>query len=251
MARKITKVRTFAGIHPTANPYFYTWIHQNLQAMKKLFYLLAFLPLTAISYAQSGNPNTMSVLVDGELYETEPRRIRIGRYGYITGNVISPDKSLRIWMGTYDGEEITESGQYLIVGDENYKKDDAAIAAWSTGAYKGIAFVKYVEETKTPRMEYHVGESVFTGQAITAVMGDDGYLELTFDADLDGSYWKEKVAATAFGGVGRLTDKMKDKAVTGATGYDQDIDPEGRGYRRQKETDQIKLTEARIRLKME
>lgn len=219
--------------------------------MKKLVLLVLPLFLTLFAHAQSGNPNTMTVLVDGKEYATEPRRIMIGAYSYITGNAINPDKSLRVWLGTYDGQEISEPGKYLIVGDEGYKKDDEVDKAWMTGQYKGIAFVRYIEETKTPRMEFHMGESVFTGQSIDVRKGDDGYLELTFDADLAGTWWKENTSATVFGGVGRLTDKMTDKAVTGATGYDQDIDPEGRGYKKQKTTDQVKLTQCKIRLKLD
>ncbi len=219
--------------------------------MKK-FIVHIFLALLALPmFGQTGNPNTMTVKVDGEEYQTEPRRIKIGHYGYITGNAIGPDKSLRVWLGTWDGNEIAETGTYLIVGEDNSRKNDKVSLEWQTGKYKGIAFIRYVEETKSPRMEYHMGESVFNGETIEAVMGDDGYLELTFNATLEGSWWKEKTSATVFGGVGRLTDKMQDKAVTSATGYDQNIDPEGWGYKKQKETDKIVLTDAKVRLKFE
>jgi hypothetical protein len=204
---------------------------------------------THLLYSQEGNPNTMTVMINGEEYTTEPRRIKIGRYGYITGNTIGPDKSLRIWLGSIDGTEIAESGTYLIIGEGDNDKDKAVSNEYMTGRYKGIAFVKYVEETKSPRMEYHVGESRFKGETIEAVYGDDGFLELTFDAVLDGTYWKEKATATVFGGLDRLGDKMKDKAVTSASGYDQNIDPEGNGYKKQKETDTITLTEGRLRLR--
>ncbi len=43
---------------------------------------------------------------------------------------------------------------------------------------------------------------------------------------------------------------MENKAVTGATGFEQDIDPEGNGYKKQKETDVIELTEGKVRIKM-
>lgn len=218
--------------------------------MKSFFLFVLQLLIAAHLQGQSGNPNTMSVMVEGKAYTTEPRRITIGAYSYITGNAINPDKSLRIWLGTYDGREIAEPGRYLIVGDDGYKKDDGVEKAWMTGEYKGIAFVRYIEETKSPRMEYHMGESMFSGQAIEVTKSDDGYFHMAFDADLAGSWWKESTSATVFGGIGRLTDKMADKAVTGATGYDQDIDPEGRGYKKQKTTDSVKLTECRIRLKL-
>jgi hypothetical protein len=99
-------------------------------------------------------------------------------------------------------------------------------------------------------MEYHAGESMNNAETMEAVVTDDGFVELTFNCTLTGSWWKEKTSATVFGGVGRIVDKMEDKAVTSATGYDQDIDPEGWGYKKQKETDVITLKEARVRLKI-
>src|SRR6186713_3334990 len=108
---------------------------------------------TTFLMSQEGNPNTMSVMVNGKEYKTEPHRIKIGAYGYITGNAISPDISLRIWLGSYDGKDLNEPGKYLVIGeDENYKKNEEVNNAYLTGKYKGIAFVKYVEETKSPRM---------------------------------------------------------------------------------------------------
>lgn len=202
-------------------------------------------------YSQTGNPNTMSVKINDKEFTTEPRRIRIGHYGYITGNTVGPDKSLRFWLASVDGTEWKESGHYLIIGEnDNYNRDVDFQQAWATNQYKGIIAIKYVEETKSPRMEYHVGKSKFTGDYVNVTKGEDGYVEFTFDATLDGSWWKEKTSATAFGGVGRIINKMEDKAVTGASGYDQNIDPEGNGYKMQKETDTITLKEGKVRLKM-
>jgi len=219
--------------------------------MKNLLVLLLLVVSTTSLFAQDGNPNTMSVMVNGKEYKTEPRRIKIGAYGYITGNAISPDISLRIWLGSFNGTDLNEPGTYLVIGeDENYKKNEEINAAYATGKYKGIAYVKYVEETKTPRMEYHVGESAYNGETIEVVNGTDGYQDITFNVTLDGAYWKEKTSATAFGGLNRLTNKLEDKAVTSATGYEQNIDPEGAGYKKQATLDTIKLTDGKVRIKM-
>jgi hypothetical protein len=218
--------------------------------MKNL-YLVLLLALNTVSlFSQEGNPNTMSVMVNGKEYKCEPHRIKIGAYGYITGNAISPDISLRIWLGSFDGRDLNEPGSYLVIGeDENYKKNDEINNAYLTGKYKGIAFVKYVEETKSPRMEYHVGESLYKGETIDVVNTPDGYQDITFNVTLDGSMWKEKTSATAFGGLNRLSNKLEDKAVTGATGYEQNIDPEGAGYKKQATLDTIKLTDGKVRIK--
>jgi len=206
---------------------------------------------TTFLMSQEGNPNTMSVMVNGKEYKTEPHRIKIGAYGYITGNAISPDISLRIWLGSYDGKDLNEPGKYLVIGEhDNPSKDDSIATAYMTGKYKGIAYVKYVEETKSPRMEYHVGESNWNGEVIEVVNTADGYQDIKFTVTLEGSTWKEKTSATAFGGLNRLTNKLEDKAVTGATGYEQNIDPEGAGYKKQKELDVIKLTEGKVKIKL-
>ena len=214
-----------------------------------LFTLLTMASLPVV--AQLENENTMTFMVNGVEYKTEPRRIKIGNYGYITGNQIGPDKSLRIWMGTWDGREITDPGTYLIIDAWSNDAGKHVEKTYDISKYKGIATIKYVEETKAPRMEYHMGLSQNGADEMEVNMGDDGYLELTFNATLDGSWWKEKTSATVFGGVGRIVDKMEDKAVTEATGYDQDIDPEGWGYKKQKETDIITLKDAVVRLKMQ
>lgn len=211
--------------------------------------MLVFIALSQ-AVAQLENSNTMTVMVNDVEYKTEPRRIKIGNYGYITGNAIGPDKSLRIWMGTWNGTEITEPGTYLIVDAWHDNTNKHLESTYDLNKYKGIATIKYVEETKSPRLEYHMGLSQNGTETMEAVMGDDGYLELSFDATLGGSWWKEKTSTTVLGGMGRLVDKMEDKAVTSATGYDQDMDPEDWGYKKQKITDTIILKQGKVRLKM-
>ena len=128
---------------------------------------------------------------------------------------------------------------------ENKKKFDEL-----AGKYKGVAVIKYVEETREPRMEYHVGKSQNADETIEVKMGDDGFLEAKFSGALAGSYWKEKATATVFGGMGRLMNKMEDKVITKASGYDSDIDPEGNGYKKQDKADKIVIENAVVRLKM-
>ena len=204
--------------------------------MKYFFFLLLLLLNTTWITAQTDTTKSISVKVNGVEYKTRPQHIRIGTYGYITGNAINPDKCLRIWLGTYDGSEVKESGTYLIVDAYEPDTEENIKTAYASGNYKGIAAIKYVEETKSPRMEYHVGMSENKGETIEVKMGADGYTEFTFNCSLKGTWWKEKVTTTAFGGVNRIMGKMEDKAVTGATGFEQDIDPEGKGYLKKKET---------------
>lgn len=218
--------------------------------MKYYLLICALLTTCCMSFAQDDGTSTMSVLVDGKEYKTEPRRIRIGNYGYITGNTIGPDKSLRIWMAGLHGEEIKEPGTYLII-DAYENVPDKQVEDWIiSGKYKGIATIKYVEETKSPRMEYHVGMSGNKGETMEVRLADDGFTEFTFNSTLNGTWWKEKTLTTAFGGVDRLVSKMEDKAVTEATGFEQDIDPEGNGYKKQKTTDSIVLTEGKVRMRL-
>ena len=202
------------------------------------------------AYAQIANDNSMSVQIDGKEYKTQPRRIRIGNYWWVTANAIKPDKSLRIWLGSYDGKDIIEPGSYLVVNADNPDTKANRKLAQDLTKFKGIAAIKYVEETKQPRMEYHVGMSENNDEIIEVKKGADGFLEATFSGTLAGSYWKEKAGATVFGGMGRLMSKMQDKVVTKTTGYDSDIDPEGNGYRKQSNTDKIVLSNGVFKLKM-
>jgi hypothetical protein len=218
--------------------------------MKPLHVIALLLTLATTTFAQVSNENTFSVQIYGTDYKTQPRRIRIGNFWWITANSVKPDQSIRIWLGSYDRKDIVEPGTYLIVDEDKPDAGEKRKAAERTSTYTGIAFVKYVVETKEPRMEYHVGKSQNGTETITVKVGSDGFLEASFDCTLAGTYWKEKGTATVFGGMGRLVGKMQDKVITKTTGYDSDIDPEGRGYKKQDNTDTIKLSNGKFRVKL-
>ncbi len=213
---------------------------------------LALCLLTVTTFGQQAikNDNTLSVQLDGKDYTTQPRRIRIGSFWWITANSINPDKSLRIWLGSYDGKDALESGTYLVVDADKGTDKATRKRVEELGKYKGIAAIKYVEETRSPRMEYKVGKSQNNDETIEVKANPDGTLEATFSGSLAGTLWKEKAAATVFGGMGRLIDKAQDKAITKGTGYDSDIDPEGNGYRKTGNTDNIVLTNGKFKLKL-
>lgn len=216
----------------------------------RLFFTLLLLGSTFLAEGQIANDNTLSVSIDGENYQAPPRRIRIGNYWWITANSIKPDQSLRIWLGSYNNSDGIEPGTYLVVDADDPDTKDNRKKAQDSGQYKGLAAIKYVKETKEPRMEYHVGKSKNNNETITVKKGPDGALEATFGGSLAGTYWKEKASATVFGGVGRLMNKMEDKVITKTTGYDSAIDPEGNGYKKQLKTDTIELKDGTFRLKM-
>lgn len=219
--------------------------------MKKiLIALLLFVSFENFGQQVIANDNTLTATIDGKEFKTQPRRIRIGAYYWVTANLISPDRSLRFWFVDFTHQDIIpEVGKYLLV-DEKYASKKEAEKMVLEGKLKGIAVVKYVEETKSPRMEFHVGEALKDETATIEITNNkNGFLEGTFTMNLEGTYWKEKASATVFGGMGRLIDKAKDKAKTSATGYDQDIDPEGNGYRKQDKKDQISITNGKFKLK--
>ncbi|GGD78387.1 hypothetical protein GCM10011514_48030 [Emticicia aquatilis] len=200
-------------------------------------------------FAQITNENSMSVMLDGKEFKTQPRQIKIGNYAYFTGNATKPDKMLRIWLGDYYGRSAVESGNYLIVNADNPDTKENIKKAQDLGKYKGIAAIKYVEEIKEPRMDYHVGESQNNDETLEVKAGADGFIEITFNATLIGSYWKEKASATVLGGLGRIKDKIESKVITSATGFDSDIDPEGNGYKKQDKKDTIVLKDGKMKLK--
>lgn len=218
--------------------------------MKIVFTLACLMAVAATAFGQVANDNTLTVQIDGKEFATQPRRIRIGNYWWVTANSVKPDKSLRMWLGSFDRKDALESGTYLVVDADRPDTKENRKKYEDFGKYKGIAIVKYVEETKQPRMEYHVGKSQNNDETIDVKLGTDGFLEATFNGKLAGSHWKEKASATVFGGMGRLVNKMEDKAITKASGYDSDIDPEGNGYKKQDKTDEIVLTNGKVRLKV-
>ncbi|HRP90213.1 MAG TPA: hypothetical protein PKX92_09245 [Edaphocola sp.] len=204
--------------------------------------LLLLLPTFLIAQ----NKNSLTVKVDGKEFKTEPRRINFKHYVYYTGNISKPETMLRIWLADFTGAPTTKSGRYLVIDNENPLSKKEINEQLLTKKYEGFAFVRYVVETKSPRMAYHVGDSGNKNETITVNKREDGNLELSFNLELNGTYWKEKAGATVFGGLGRLQNKMEDKLISKATGFDWNIDPEGNGYRKQKETDIIKLTDGKM-----
>lgn len=219
--------------------------------MKTLYSLMLMLAVATTTWGQIANDNTFTVQIDGKDYKAQPRRIQLGRYWWLTANTIKPDQSVRIWLASVDNKDAIEPGTYLIVDADKPDTKDNWKSVETMGNYKGIAAIKYVEETKEPRMEYHVGKSQNNNETVVVTRGADGFLVATFsNTRLAGSYWKEKASATVFGGVGRLMNKMEDKAITKTTGYNSDIDPEGNGYRRQDKTDTVVLTNGQFRMKL-
>lgn len=212
---------------------------------------LIFLCVMAIAVnAQIQKDHTLSVMIDDKEFTGQPQNLRFGGYRYITTSSSKPDQNLRIWIAGWDGGYIYEPGIYLIVNGDNPDTKENMKKVEDYTKYKGIAAIKYVIETKAPRMEYHVGYSENNNEVLEVKRTDDGYLEFNLNCILNGTWWKEKTSATVFGGLGRITEKMKDKAVTNASGFEQDIDPEGNGYKKQKNTDKIVLKEGKVRLKL-
>lgn len=217
--------------------------------MKTTVKMLISLLVSTSTMAQIANDNTLSVLVDGKEYKTAPRRINIGAMWYVTANAIKPDKSLRFWFVTFEGKQVPGPGLYKIVDEDYNTKRQTQEELLENGKYKGLAFVRYVEETRTPRMEFHLGKSRReNGGEIEITSSSEKTLEGKLSATLDGTYWKERTSSTVFGGVGRLINKMEDKAITSATGYDSDIDPEKWDYKRQSQKDEIILKEGVFKL---
>jgi hypothetical protein len=217
--------------------------------MKSLNFLILLLFISLSTFGQITNDNSMTVMLDGKEFKTQPRQIKIGNYAYFTGNATKPDKMLRIWLGDFYGRSAVESGTYLIVNADKPDTKENIKKAQDLGKYKGIAAIKYVEETKEPRMEYHVGESQNNDETLEVKAGTDGFIEVSFNATLTGTHWKEKASATVFGGLGRIKDKIESKVITSATGFDSDIDPEGNGYKRQDNKDSIVLKDGKMKLK--
>lgn len=215
--------------------------------MKRILFLVFLLSAPGFIWAQKSNTNTLSVKINDTIFETQPRKMGIGRAVYFTGNIAKPETMLRIWIGDFEKGQRYESGTYLVINAENPPSRKETKERNYAEKYKGIAAIRYVLETKAPRMTYHVGDSQNNEETITLVNNDDGTLEIIFDnIELAGTHWKEKDVATVVGGLGRLQSKMESKVMSKTTGWDWNIDPEGNGYRKLKETDTIKLTDGKM-----
>lgn len=219
--------------------------------MKTKFFLLFLILAPVVLMAQNKNENTLTVKVNDTIMEAQPRKVGIGRAVYFTGNVSKPETMLRIWIADFDNGMRYESGTYLVINADNPPSKKEIKDGNYVEKYKGIAAMRYVLETKPPRMTFLVGDSQNNDETVTVTNNGDGNLEITFDnITLMGTNWKEKNFNTAVGGLGRLQDKMEDKIISKTTGFDWNIDPEGNGYRNLKEDEEIKLTEGKMVVKL-
>ncbi|MEP7322313.1 MAG: hypothetical protein ABI761_10350, partial [Saprospiraceae bacterium] len=162
--------------------------------MKILFFFITILFASSISFGQIQKDHIMAIMVDGKEFKSQPQQLKVGAYRYITASASKPDQNLRIWIAAWDGGMITESGSYLIVNGDNPDTKQNFKKAQDLGKYKGIAAVKYVLETKSPRMEYHVGYSTNNDEALNVKI-EDGYLQFDLNCNLDGTWWKERSSA--------------------------------------------------------
>ncbi|HTO17198.1 MAG TPA: hypothetical protein VLZ83_15640 [Edaphocola sp.] len=215
----------------------------------KLLILFLFLSPSLLS-AQKNNKNSLTVKVDGVEMQAPTRKVNFGKYVYYTSNLTKPETMLRIWIGNFSGGQANESGTYLVINGDIPPSKKEIKEKNLIEKYKGIAVVRYVLETKSPRMTYHVGDSGNKDETITVKNTGDGNLEISFNVELDGTHWKEKASATVFGGLGRLQSKAESKIISKTTGFDWNIDPEGNGYRKEKENDTIKLSEGKMIIKL-
>ena len=217
--------------------------------MKSNFILLFLFFIPGLLFAQKENENTLSVKINSEEFQAQVRKVKLGPYIYYTANMSKPETMLRIWLGDFYGKQTSESGTYLVVNSKNPPSKKEVKSEKLTEKYTGIAILRYVLETKAPRMTYLVGDSDNNNETLTVTSTEDGSLEISFDVMLNGTHWKEKNAATVVGGLGRIQNKLESKAISKATGYDWNIDPEGNGYRKLKETEIIHLSEGNMIIK--
>ncbi len=117
--------------------------------MKLLLSIALCLVITGM-WAQT-TPNRMTVTIDGKIYKAEPRKIAYGQGSWITGNTVSPDKSLRIGIGNWASPGAYTPGKYLVCDPDKEMPQDQRDKLLPDG-FVGIAFINYVEETKAQRM---------------------------------------------------------------------------------------------------
>lgn len=192
--------------------------------------------------------STLSVSIDGKPFTAPMRRIRFGGATFLTATQQKPERTVQFRLITDVPEKAPPAGEYLIVAREDFERKkrkelEALLTSAKAEGKVGYALIDMLEETKGAGMAFHVGESQQECKLVLTA-SDEKQIRGTFSGTLRGVYYKEKPAATVFGGLGRLTSKLEDKAFTAATGFQGDISegPIRGGYKKQPNTDTITLT---------
>lgn len=208
--------------------------------MKKI---LLFLCLSASAFAQTAPDNTVSVKVNGKEWSAKATRLRFpaGRVQYVAlaGMAVKPD--VQTWIRIYYTVDQLKPGTYPIVTEKSI--DDAVKKANGVGVFP---LIDYTEETKGMGGAFHDGVSGEGTLTITAVTPNS--IEGTFEAKLQGVYYKKRMMA-AISGSG-LFSNMEDKAITSAGGgmlvkadpHDHD------NCRKTDEKDEIVLTDGKFKV---
>jgi hypothetical protein len=202
--------------------------------------------------ASTTGKDGVSAVVNGKPFKAPGRRVRFGNYTYLTANLVNPDRTvqLRIWQIMAESQ-LPAPGEYEVISSNEVerakqKEMEARMMTAQSRGMKGFALIDYSEETKGMGFAYHVGESQPGGKFVLTVSNADR-MEGTFSGKLKGVFYKERTSATVFGGMSRIMNKLEDKAVKAATGWEGDIsNGPGGGYRKQPETDEITLTDGVI-----
>lgn len=192
---------------------------------------------------QKDTTSFISCLVDGKEFNTTARKLKFPftKFNYLAfaGFEVNPD--IQVWIRIYYYDEHLEPGTYQVVSENNM----GAKASSKEGKMVYI-LVDYTEETSGLGHGYHDGESMEGTVTISKL--EEGLIEGTFEATLNGVYYKKKAMATISGrGIeGNLRDKLITKAGGGmiANGNPHDHP----NTRKENKTDTIQITDGQFRV---
>lgn len=182
----------------------------NSIAYSIIFFCLLFC-LGFYTQAQTDSTNYISCMVDGKEFKAEAKKLRLPftKFSYLAfaGFKVSPD--IQVWIRLYYYDEHLEPGTYQVISESNVGNKT------SKEGKMVYALIDYTEEISGMGHGYHDGESM--EGVLTITKTEDGLIEGTFEATLNGVYYKKRPMATISGtGIkGNLRDKLITKSGGG------------------------------------
>lgn len=207
--------------------------------MKQLTALiLLFVTLQGTLFAQEKD-NFIACEVNGEAWKAEAKKMKIPGFGFeylaLAAFQVSPD--VQVWIRMYYFKDELKPGTYNVISEEELQKTSKKKKSEDNLVW---VLIDYTEETKGLGHAFHDGESL-SGTLTIEELGEK-FIKGTFEAKLNGVYYKKRTMATVSGsGIrGNLEDKLLTKAGGGmlANGGPHDHD----NTKKLDETDSIVLS---------
>lgn len=211
--------------------------------MKRVLIFALFFSAISLTEVKSQEfTNFISCKVDSTEFAAEARRLQlpVSGFNYLAFGAFKVNPDIQVWLRFYYYSDELKPGTYQIISENdinrNVKRSSEENLVW--------VMVDYTEETSKLGHGFHDGESLSGTVTVTRVT--DTSIEGSFEATLDGVYYKKKGMATISGR--GLEANIKRKIITNAGGgMIAHTDPHHHpDTRKMKETDTIILSDGKF-----